>query len=511
MQAQVGTALLPEIVDLNEALRIMLVEITPYLIQSFERLAEVLQGIIDVFNDAMDPTTELGESFAALNIQAEYLAKAFGADKFNFDVFEFGALIIRSLVDFVHDLMRSLEDVVIHLKVVGQAINDFFFNRDKFDKTDYLAMRNELMILSDRAKDLRLEAEITTEEIKKIGGSIAQADKATLDNLRNTIYKTGVSAKEAAIQMGVLNRAAGIKSEDEGGTESEEEEKADTSGSTTKKQPSIMQTLKKEATQSRLAGKLIGKGLSEGLANQITDKGPKAARKQLKKIRNSAGEHGKKLQRIYNKTAAGKAELDRIQADADAENEERQRENDAIAQELADKEKARLDEQKRVYDSFLDSVRATFAGIKESIMGAFDIKELGTSSKAIIRNMNKLLTKVKDFSKNISKLATMGLNPALLQQVIQAGPMAGSKLASALVSGGANALAQINAGYAEFGNIAGQIATTGTNALFGTAAQQTVYNINVSGGVGSGATIGKAIVEAIKSYERTSGAVWQGA
>ena len=41
--------------------------------------------------------------------------------------------------------------------------------------------------------------------------------------------------------------------------------------------------------------------------------------------------------------------------------------------------------------------------------------------------------------------------------------------------------------------------------------QQTVYNINVSGGVGSGPGIGKAIVDAIKSYERTSGAVWQNA
>jgi hypothetical protein len=37
------------------------------------------------------------------------------------------------------------------------------------------------------------------------------------------------------------------------------------------------------------------------------------------------------------------------------------------------------------------------------------------------------------------------------------------------------------------------------------------YNIEVSGGVGSGPSIGKAIVDAIKSYERTSGAVWQGA
>jgi hypothetical protein len=77
--------------------------------------------------------------------------------------------------------------------------------------------------------------------------------------------------------------------------------------------------------------------------------------------------------------------------------------------------------------------------------------------------------------------------------------------------GGTGALAAINAGYSEFGNLAGQIATTGTNAMFGSQAQQTVYNINVDGGVGSGATIGKAIVDAIKAYERTSGAVWQGA
>jgi len=40
---------------------------------------------------------------------------------------------------------------------------------------------------------------------------------------------------------------------------------------------------------------------------------------------------------------------------------------------------------------------------------------------------------------------------------------------------------------------------------------QVVYNINVNGGVGSGATIGKSIVDAIKAYERSSGPVWQGA
>jgi hypothetical protein len=105
----------------------------------------------------------------------------------------------------------------------------------------------------------------------------------------------------------------------------------------------------------------------------------------------------------------------------------------------------------------------------------------------------------------------MGLDPALLQQVIAMGPLAGARLAQTLVAGGANALASINRGFGEFGQLSSQIAQTGTESLFGTEKQQNIYNINVDGGVGSGATIGKAIVEAIKAYERTSGAVFQGA
>jgi hypothetical protein len=125
--------------------------------------------------------------------------------------------------------------------------------------------------------------------------------------------------------------------------------------------------------------------------------------------------------------------------------------------------------------------------------------------------MDKLLNKLRSFTSNVRQLAGMGLDPALLQQVISAGPMAGASLAASLVAGGADALSRINRGYAEFGSLSGEIAQTGTESLFNRSAQQTVFNINVSGGVGSGATIGQAIVDAIKSYERTSGAVWVGA
>jgi hypothetical protein len=181
------------------------------------------------------------------------------------------------------------------------------------------------------------------------------------------------------------------------------------------------------------------------------------------------------------------------------------------AQDALDREQAALRERQRVYESFLSSVQNTFSSIKNSILGAFDLTQLGGSTNSITRNMDKLLMKLRSFTANIRNLSGMGLDSALLQQVISAGPIAGARLASALVAGGAGALARINQGFGEFGDLSSQIATTGTESLFNRPSQQNVYNINVSGGVGSGATIGQAIVDAIKAYERTSGAVWVGA
>jgi hypothetical protein len=523
MQAQLGTALLPAIVDVNEELRVLIQESTPMLIAAFERIAEGLEGLIGVFNDSLDPTTELGESFAALNIQAEYLGRALGAENFEFDVFEFGALVIRSVVDFVHDLMRSLEDVIITLRVAGQAINDFFVNREKFDKTDYLALRNELIILADRGKDLRLEAEITTEQIKKIGGAIADADAATLDNLRNTIYKTGLSAREAAIQMGVLNRAAGIKPGNEGGTEPDPDPDPSPRPAAAAAAAALSAVDQLGKTQSlgvkkaEAQGKLLGLNLEQGVVDQILSmtKPVKSANDIFKSLTKKNGEISKKgiaaVAKYNSDFNAGIEQVNQRREQAAQDAIAQAREAERLAEELRQAEKARIDGLNQLYANFLDTIKGTFAGIRTAIQGAFDITGLGGSTNAIIRNMNKLLAKMKSFSANVKSLATMGLDPALLQQVIQAGPVAGSRLAAALVAGGAGALGQINAGFGQVGSLASEIAETGVRSLFDTKAQQNQYNITVTGGVGSGATIGKAIVDAIKDYERTSGAVWQGA
>ena len=272
-------------------------------------------------------------------------------------------------------------------------------------------------------------------------------------------------------------------------------------GGARSKKESISAALKREGRMASRETRLLNTGISAGFADMIlsTTKSSKGFKKVLSSLTKNS-KSASKLQAKFNKTKAGKAELASIAA-----------EEASVAAAAAAAREARLAEQKRVYESFLESVKSTFANIKNTILGAFDLPQLGSSTDAIIRNMNKLLDRTRKFAANISKLAGLGLNATLLQQVIAQGPMAGAALAEALTMGGPEALAGINAGYAEFGNLAGQIATTGTNAMFGTQAQQNVYNINVNGGVGSGATIGQAIVQAIKDYERVSGAVWQGA
>ena len=188
------------------------------------------------------------------------------------------------------------------------------------------------------------------------------------------------------------------------------------------------------------------------------------------------------------------------------------RELAAAQAEAARKEEERLRKIADAYQSFADSVKSTFGGIKQSILSAFSLPDLGNSVNSITRNIKKLIANTKEFAKNITSLSQQGLTNDLLQQVIAAGPMQGGKLAKALAGAGGGFIGELNQAYGEFGGIASEIAGVGTTAAFGnTEVINNYYDIQVSGGVGSGPTIGKAIVDAIKSYERTSGAVWQGA
>jgi hypothetical protein len=182
--------------------------------------------------------------------------------------------------------------------------------------------------------------------------------------------------------------------------------------------------------------------------------------------------------------------------------------NDAQAQ-AANNEQEILDKRKSAFESFTDSVKSLFSQIKDSILSSFNLPTLGNSVNSITRNISKLLERTKGFARSISQLSGLGLNSTLLQQVIQAGPMAGSQLAAALVSGGGSFINQINRAYGEFGDLAGGIAGTGTMGAF--SGQQTVnnYSIEVTGGLATGSDVGRAVVNAIRDFERQSGAAWR--
>jgi hypothetical protein len=269
----------------------------------------------------------------------------------------------------------------------------------------------------------------------------------------------------------------------------------------------------KEAKISAKEIKLISKGLSADVARSLvgTNTPIKTANAAIQRINKNGTKAIANLTKSYQKSAAGQ-QAAAAQASAAAE----QASNAAAAAaqaaaEQAAREAAILAEKQRVYEAFAYSVTSTFGRIKDAIMGAFSLPELGGSTDSIIRNMDKLLARVKSFSANITKLSDMGLDPKLLQQVINAGPIAGAKLAANLVSGGVGGLTAINKGFSELGGLAGEIGTTGTQAAFRSEAQQNIYNLTINGGLDSGASIGKAVVDAIKAYERTSGVVFQGA
>jgi hypothetical protein len=529
MQATVGAQLLPAIGGLVAELKPLVDVVTPRLIAIVNDAGPGIATMTQFIKDLGDKSTTTG---ATVSFLADTLGTFFRILSENFGVIVQAALLIGGLRLAFVLLTAAMNTTPIGWAITGLGLlaGAFLLVNDAARKTeDSVYKLNVEMMKTDPVKqaiapyrvyegllgDLSNSTAVVSEETRQMISEVERADKAKLDNLRQQFIKTKFSAGEAAKEMRRFREAAGMPAigGDTGGGGGADSTPAPSAGggSAAEQIATVSSVLKKEGVLAKRESKLLNAGVSAGFADLIvsTAKTKKTFQKELAKVSSPAGLQ--KQQAKFNKTAAGIAELAAAASAAAAEMAAAQEAAARAAQEAAAAEAAALAERERIYNSFLDSVKSTFASVKNAIVGAFDITELGGSTNSIIRNMNKLLSKVKDFSKNISQLATMGLDPALLQQVIQAGPMAGARLASALVAGGAGALGQINAGYGQLGSLATEIATTGTQSLFGQTKQETVYNINVSGGVGSGATIGKAIVDAIKDYERTSGAVWQGA
>ena len=532
MKATVGAQLLPAIGELVQALKPLVDELTPRLVQVVSDAKPALETLTQLLKDIGDQSTTTG---ATVGFLADSFGAAFSLLSNNFGVLlQLSALLatvtlalkgyaiasafvaanpIATIVLvtgaaflLAADSARRLTD---NTNLAGASLKAFNGIGDKTAKTG--------VFMGGKFGKLALNFTEASDEAKRLSREVANADKARLDNLKQQIYGIQISAGYAANELRRMAMMAGVKLPGETPPPTDTGTTGDTSGASKTPAlsglPALIAESKKNEKVLKKEVALQGAGLSEEVAKWVTSssKPVAAANQALKRIGKNGGKAIANLTKNYQNSAAGQQAAAAAYAAAENARIAADQERDRIADELAKAETARIDGLNQLYANFLDTIKSTFSGIKNAIMGAFDITGLGGSTNAILRNMDKLLNKLKSFSANVKSLATMGLDPALLQQIITAGPMAGAKIASALVAGGAGALSAINAGYGQVGSLASEIATTGVNSLFDTNRQQSVYNITVTGGVGSGSTIGKAIVDAIKDYERTSGAVWQGA
>jgi len=212
-----------------------------------------------------------------------------------------------------------------------------------------------------------------------------------------------------------------------------------------------------EIAQQRAKVKLIQMGLNEDLANQVVSAG-----EGWKKIYNSIKSGGTKaikdLESKFAQTAAGLARI-------------------------------------------ADSVKESMDNVYKSITEGFDITKFGQSATQVLGNARRMVERAKAFGAEIVNLAKMNLSPVLLNQLIAAGPQEGYALAKSLSTAGMPTINELNSLYGQTLDIgaatAGQYGNTQTN-----------FYIDVSGGLGDKNSIGKAIVEAIKGYERQNGKVF---
>jgi hypothetical protein len=522
-QASLGGAVIPAVAELNTLFRELLEDITPGMQSAFEFLAQILSGVIGLIQDAMDPNSELGESVAALGIQFESLFKTiFGQDVTIADFFDAAGVVIRSVLDALHDLTRVIENVIIFLQVMGEAMYLLFTDIEAFfafDQGEELKRRldlrdtianNQLAVKQyiaewDKARELELSGHITG--INMTADAWERASQAKNNYMRPQGLAGSADSMERQL-MGVTKaaKATATAVATATGTSTGTGAKAAEKPAGPTGIAAFFQKAQEEAQIAQKRLQLIGSGLSEAVVDGLLSGSDalQTANEALFMIATGGLANINKITDAFRNSAAGQA-LAAQQAAKAAE------EAAQAAEQARQREQEILDKRKAAFESFSDSVKSVFGGIKESIMSAFSLPDLGNSVNSITRNIKKLLERTRDFAANITSLSQQGLNNDLLQQIIAAGPMEGGRLAQALAGAGGGVIGGLNQAFGEFGGIASDIAGVGTGSAFGNAQVVNTYNIEVNGGVGSGPTMGKAIVDAIKSYERTSGAVWQGA
>lgn len=154
----------------------------------------------------------------------------------------------------------------------------------------------------------------------------------------------------------------------------------------------------------------------------------------------------------------------------------------AKAKEMADRVKDAADALKEQLDSALDSAKTRLSdsqsafdnygkSVSDSLSSAFsfrDAKEAGKETGAdFINGLRDQVRGIQTYTKDVSKLLTMGLSQDSLQAVLDAGGESGAAIAAELIKGGQKAIDETNALVGAAKYAADSIAQQAANKWFG--------------------------------------------
>ena len=226
MQASIGTQLLPVMGALVEALVPLVEYIGPKIAEAVTTSLPVIEGFVALIKDMSDSTTTTGQTM-------EFLTDTIGSF-FQIAADNFGLLVQLSGLFIAVGASISIVNAALALTTgnwiiigIGALLGAILLLNDATKKLGYsvgqsndaLRVTNseleksaeKMILVKQGGAFVRLTFKEASDEAKRLGLEVANADKAKLDNLRNSVNGVRISAAEAANEIRRMQIMAGVK------------------------------------------------------------------------------------------------------------------------------------------------------------------------------------------------------------------------------------------------------------------------------------------------------------
>ena len=374
LQATIGQELTPVITQFFSDLIPIIEEAGPSLVKIFEVVAEVLKELAGIFLDIFDPTTQLGESVAALAVQFEELGKTIFGKDFAFigGVFDVARYFLDLFIRALTDLLYMIQSLIIEFQAWGTIIAAVF-------QQDWDTVAKGVQGISKElhaAKDAAIAAGNAMAAFAKAEAVGAKSPK--LPDIWDIAKKQAFDAGNKSAEQYAKSLENGLK-----GKNTQKKTKDAVKG--------FFENLQEEIAKQNARTKLEQLGASEGLVNAVLGSG-----EDWKKVFNNLIKGGvegiKKAQNLFNQTKAG---LDEIYQEQEAAREASRKYAEALQEEAEraaeEQSKATQEEQQRLSEDFAKSQDALFKSFREANAPQEEIGRYTQSVRELTKGLNELI------------------------------------------------------------------------------------------------------------------------